>query len=72
MTPETFDLLALLLKSREPIISGARLVILRGMKNAEAARQVGATPQSVHRSVQRFWTLHNKISAVFGPPQSLD
>jgi hypothetical protein len=65
MTTNEFELIARLLKSKEPITSGARLVLLRNVPNAEAARAVGATPQSVHRSVKRFVEVHEEIVKVF-------
>jgi hypothetical protein len=65
MTTQEFDLLARLLKSREPITSGARLVLLHKVPNAEAARTVGASPQSVHRAAKRFRELDEEIKNVY-------
>lgn len=65
MTKPEFDLIADLLKSSEPVISGVRLVIFDGQKNAQAARLVGVTPQSLHRSTARFLALHKEISKVY-------
>jgi hypothetical protein len=65
MTNAEFELIARLLKSKEPVTSGARLVILRNVPNAEAARAVGATPQSVHRSVKRVLEVHDEIAKTF-------
>lgn len=65
MTPNEFDWIARSLKSKEPVTAGARLVILRGVPNAEAARAVGATAQSVHRSVKRFLEVHAEIVKTF-------
>lgn len=65
MTLTEFDLIARLLKSKEPIISAVRMVIFEGVANAEAARAVGCTPQSVHRSTKRFMALHEEICSAF-------
>lgn len=55
MTPEQFDVIAWL-KSSEggPAERAARLVLLEGITNAEAARQTGIKPPSVTRSVRRY------------------
>jgi hypothetical protein len=65
MTKDEFELIARLLKSKEPVTSGARLVLLRDVPNAEAARFVGAAPQSVHRSAKRILEVHEKIVKTF-------
>ena len=65
MTAHEFELIARLLKSKEPVTAGARLVLLRSVPNAEAARAVGATPQSVHRSAKRFAEMHQEILKAF-------
>ena len=61
MTSKEFDLVAQLLKSRDPVISGVRLVFFKKVTNAEAARKVGVTPQALHRSAKRLQSLHNQI-----------
>ena len=65
MTLVEFDLIARLLRSKEPAISAVRLVVFEKVNNAEAARRVGMTPQAVHRSTKRFLALHEDISKVF-------
>lgn len=65
MTAQEFELVAKLLKSKEPVTAGVRLVLLRNVPNAEAARAVGSTPQSVHRAAKRFRELHAEIVAAF-------
>lgn len=65
MTKKEFDLIARLLKSKEPVITAVRSVLFDGVKNAEAARSVGATPQAVHRSTKRFLALHKEICSAF-------
>ena len=65
MTKTEFDLIARLLKSKEPVISAVGLVIFKGMANADAARAVDSTPQAVHRSTKRFLALHKEICEAF-------
>lgn len=66
MTPAQFDLIAMLLKSREPIRTAARMVLLDHVSNADAARSVDAAPQSVHRTVRRFNEVHAAIEKLYG------
>ena len=66
MTAKQFELLAKLLQSKEPVKSGARLVLLHNLPNVEAARIAGSTPQSVHRSVKRFIEVKDEVCKVFG------
>lgn len=65
MIKSEFDLIARLIKSKEPMISAVRLVIFNSVANAEAARTVGCTPQAVHRSTKRFLVTHKEICAAF-------
>jgi hypothetical protein len=65
MTRQEFELIARLLKSKEPVISAVGLVLFNGMPNADAARAVSCTPQAVHRSTKRFLALHKEICATF-------
>lgn len=65
MTRQEFELIARLLKSKEPVISAVGLVLFNDMANADAARAVGCTPQSVHRSTKRFLALHKEICVTF-------
>lgn len=65
MTLQQFELLARLLRSKEPVTTGVRLVLLHKVPNAEAARTAGATPQSVHRAAKRFVELHDEICATY-------
>lgn len=65
MTKDQFELLAKLLRSKEPVTTGARLVLLDGVHNAEAARSAGVTPQSVHRAAKRFGELHEEICGTY-------
>ena len=65
MTLQQFDLLARLLRSKEPVTTGAKHVLLHNVANAEAARTTGATAQSVHRAAKRFSELHEEIFTTY-------
>lgn len=65
MTRQEFELIARLIKSKEPVISAVSLVLFNDMANADAARAVGCTPQAVHRSTKRFLALHKEICTAF-------
>jgi hypothetical protein len=65
MTRQEFELIARLLKSKEPVISAVGLVLFNDMANADAARTVGCTPQAVHRSTKRFLALYKEICETF-------
>jgi hypothetical protein len=54
MTEIQFELLARLLRCKDPARQGAKLVLLHEVPNAEAARSVKASPQSVHRAAKRI------------------
>lgn len=65
MNRKEFELIARLLKSKEPVITAVGLVLFDGMANVDAARAVGCTPQAVHRSTKRFFALHKEICTAF-------
>jgi hypothetical protein len=54
MTERQFEFLARLLRSKDPAKQGAKLVLVHGVPNADAARAVHASPQSVHRAAKRI------------------
>lgn len=65
MTPQQFNLLADLLRSKEPVTSGVKMILFKGMANADAARAVGVSPQSVHRATKRFIELDAQIRKIY-------
>lgn len=65
MTKSEFDLIARILRSKEPVITGVRLVIFDKFDNAQAARAVEITPQALHRSTKRFLAMHADICKAF-------
>lgn len=65
MTAKQFELLARMLRSKDPVTTAAKMVLLQGITNAEAARATDVKPQSVHRSVKRFVELHEEVSKLY-------
>ena len=54
MTPEQFAALAQLLRLRTgPAQDAARMVLVEGISQADAARATGLTQQAVHNAVKR-------------------
>lgn len=54
LTPDQFGALSDLLGgSSQPLREALRLVLVEGMRQADAARQAGVTRQAVHRRLQQ-------------------
>lgn len=51
MTPAQFDLVAELLRSRDPVRSAARLVLIDGASTTSAAGHAGVSSQSVSNAL---------------------
>jgi transposase len=66
MTELEFDLIAKLIRSREPVKSAAKLVLVTGLTAPDAARQVGVAYKSCANTVTRFRTTHKEIVKIFG------
>lgn len=54
MTGAEFDVLARLTRGREPARAAARLVLVEGAKQADAAREFGMTASALGNSVRRY------------------
>ncbi len=65
MTHDQFEVLAHLLRAREPAKTAARLVLVDGLPGAAAARQAGVTPQSVSNSLARYRAAEAAICAAW-------
>lgn len=65
MTPEEFDVVAELLRSRDPARAAARLVLIEGATTSVAAAHCGVSSQSVSNAIARFKTADEKISAAY-------
>jgi transposase len=66
MNEREFNLIAKLIRSRDPACTAARLVLVSGYSNQEAATEAGCSYNSVTNTVSRFKAAHKEISAVFG------
>ena len=66
MNEREFDLIAKLIRSRDPARTAARLVIVSGYSNKEAAEEAGCAYNSVTNTVARFRATLRDIVAVFG------
>ncbi len=65
MAPDQFQALAQLLRLRTgPAQDAARMVLVDGVSQADAARATGLTPQAVHNSVKRVQTGRDLALAV--------
>lgn len=65
LTPEQFDAIAFLIRSRKPASSAAELVLVYNQGNAHAAREVGIQPQSCWNTIDRFKTALRLIQPHF-------
>lgn len=66
MTEIEFDTIAKLIRSRDPVRSAARLVLVCGKSSQEAAAQSGCSYNSVFNTVTRFKSAHKEIVSMFG------
>lgn len=69
MTPAQFDVVAELLRSRDPARAAARLVLIEGATTVAAAAQCAVSSQSVSNAVARFKAADQKIRAVYPKSQ---
>lgn len=65
MTPAQFDVVAELLRSRDPARAAARLVLIEGASTTAAAAQCAVSSQSVSNAVARFKVADQKISTAY-------
>ena len=65
MTPKQFDLIAELIRSRDPAKKAAKLVLVHGLSNQEAAQTMGLLKTSVSATVLRFKATADKIAKVY-------
>lgn len=65
ISQKQFDFLTRLMRCTGKAQEGARLVLVKGEHNADAARAVGATPQAVHRLSKRIAEEHETALRLF-------
>ena len=65
MTKTEFEKLAMRAKVREtPSLKAARLVLLAGMRQGDAAKEAGTTPQSLNNILRKIKDVRGQSSAV--------
>lgn len=65
MTIEQFEVIAKLLRSKEPVKTAARLVLVDGRKKADAAREAGVSLASCNNSVVRYQAVDMEIKLAY-------
>lgn len=66
MTNEQFDFLTHALRMTSPsIVDAARLVLIDGKTQADAARQAGCLPNNLARAAQKITEMHSKIQKLY-------
>lgn len=66
MTGEQFETIALLIRApQSPSRDAARLMLVDGYRNADAARAAGCSPASANNASQRYTSAYNMICASF-------
>lgn len=66
MTDEQFDVLIDLLRMRSaPIITGARLVLVCGERQVDAAREAGCLSNNLARAVTQLRDAHEQVKKAY-------
>lgn len=66
MDKSRFEFLGRRLRSTEPAISAARLVLVNGVPAADACKATGVKPASLSRSLKSFREFDAEIKKVYG------
>ena len=65
LTKKQFDLIASLIRSREPARTAAHLILVRGKSNPDAMAATGLSAASVSNTLGRYREAHKKICNVY-------
>lgn len=65
MTPEQFEVVADLIRSREPAKSAARMILLESVRVVDAAEATGISAASASNTATRFRAAHAKILSAY-------
>lgn len=66
MTDKQLDLITRLLRmSSQPIITAARLVLVNGERQADAAREAGCRPNHLSRALEQIREIHEEIESIY-------
>lgn len=66
MTPAQFEVVAELLRSREPVRTAVRLVLVEGATTKVAAEVAGMQPNAVSNALGRYRNAHRKLVVAYG------
>lgn len=66
MSPAQFEVVAELLRSREPVRTAVRLVLVEGAATKTAALAAGMQPNAVSNALGRYRNAHRKLIAAYG------
>lgn len=67
MTAPQLDVVAELLRSRDPVRAAACLALVEGKSNPEVSETTGMSPQAVSNALTRYRVAHHKILAAYAP-----
>lgn len=65
MTQAQFEVVAELLRSREPVRTAAKLVLLDGKTTKDAAAATGMQPNAVSNALTRYRNAHAKLLVAY-------
>lgn len=65
LTKKEFDLIARLIRSKEPTRTGAFKVLVQGKANKDVIAELGITGPSLSNTLGRFRRTHKEILAVY-------
>lgn len=66
MTQAQFEVVAELLRSREPVRTAVRLVLVEGATTKVAAEVAGMQPNAVSNALGRYRNAHRKLVVAYG------
>lgn len=66
LTEAQFDLIASLIRSKDPPRTAAFMILVQGTSNREAITRTGLSPSSVSNTLGRFRLAHKKIIDAYG------
>ena len=65
MTPKQFNVVADLLRPRDPVRAAVKLVMLDGFGTKQAADATGLVSQSVSNALRRYRSAHERLKAAY-------
>ena len=65
LSQEIFDVIAGLIRSRDPVRTAAMLVLVKGKSNQEAIKATGVSAASVSNTLTRFRQANDKIKKAY-------